>query len=106
MYGNALCVYFYGHVPFKIAAARRLQAVGHNAVIHLPAEGFSVLGNAGSADKKVKGHIRNRCPVAGSVYSAVVGSITVITSLTEFAGKPPCFACSLTISSLGAIYTQ
>lgn len=36
-------------------------------------------------------------------YSAVVGSIIVTTSLTEFAGKPPCFACSRTISSFGAM---
>jgi len=36
-------------------------------------------------------------------YSAVVGSIIVETLLTEFAGKPPCLACSRTISSFGAL---
>ena len=36
-------------------------------------------------------------------YSAVVGSIMFMTSLTEFAGKLPCFACSRTISSFGAM---
>lgn len=36
-------------------------------------------------------------------YSAVTGSITEETLLTEFAGKPPCFACSRTISSFGAL---
>src|SRR5713101_4688362 len=34
--------------------------------------------------------------------SAVVGSITARTSETRFAGKPPCRACSRTISSFGA----
>ena len=38
--------------------------------------------------------------------SAVVGSITLLTSDTLFAGKPPCAACSRTIASLGAMYTQ
>ena len=36
-------------------------------------------------------------------YSEVVGSIIEVTRFTEFAGKPPCFACSRTISSLGAM---
>ena len=36
-------------------------------------------------------------------YSAVVGSMIVVTELTEFAGNPPCFACSRTISSFGAM---
>lgn len=36
-------------------------------------------------------------------YSAVAGEITVATSLTEFAGKPPFLACSLTRSALSAL---
>jgi hypothetical protein len=36
-------------------------------------------------------------------YSAVVGSITDLTSETRFAGKPPCSACSRTIFSSGAM---
>jgi len=36
-------------------------------------------------------------------YSEVVGSIIEVTRFTEFAGKPPCLACSRTISSLGAM---
>lgn len=39
-------------------------------------------------------------------HSAVVGSITEATSETRFAGKPPCWACSRTIFSFGAMYTQ
>ena len=39
-------------------------------------------------------------------YSAVVGSIIEATSETRFAGKPPSLACSRTIFSFGAIYTQ
>ena len=39
-------------------------------------------------------------------YSAVVGSMVTATSDTLFAGKPPRLACCLTISSLGAMYTQ
>ena len=36
-------------------------------------------------------------------YSAVVGSMIVLTLATELAGKPPLAACSRTIASLGAI---
>ena len=36
-------------------------------------------------------------------YSAVVGSITDLTSETRFAGKPPCSACSRTVFSSGAM---
>lgn len=36
-------------------------------------------------------------------YSAVVGSMIVVTSLTALAGNPPWFACSRTISSFGAM---
>ncbi len=36
-------------------------------------------------------------------YSAVTGSIIVATSLTEFAGNPPCLVCSRIISSFGAL---
>lgn len=44
--------------------------------------------------------------VAYTVFSAVVGSITARTSDTLFAGNPPFFACSRTIASFGAMYTQ
>jgi len=37
---------------------------------------------------------------------AVVGSITDRTSETRLAGNPPCRACSRTVSSSGAMYTQ
>src|SRR5579885_3081492 len=39
-------------------------------------------------------------------HSAVVGSITVFTSATRFAGNPPWRACSRTMLSFGAMYTQ
>jgi hypothetical protein len=39
----------------------------------------------------------------GQRVSAVVGSITDLTSDTRFAGNPPRRACSRTISSLGAM---
>jgi hypothetical protein len=35
--------------------------------------------------------------------SAVVGSMMPFTSETRLAGNPPCFACSRTISSFGAM---
>ncbi len=38
--------------------------------------------------------------------SAVVGSIIRATLETRLTGKPPCLACSRTISSFGAMYTQ
>jgi hypothetical protein len=38
--------------------------------------------------------------------SAGVGSIIRLSSETRLAGKPPWRACSRTISSFGAIYTQ
>jgi hypothetical protein len=38
-----------------------------------------------------------------SQASAEVGSMMNLTSETRLAGKPPCFACSRTISSLGAM---
>jgi hypothetical protein len=41
--------------------------------------------------------MRSRAP-----YSAVVGLITDVTSDTRFAGKPPCRACSRTMSAFGA----
>jgi hypothetical protein len=39
----------------------------------------------------------------GRQASEVVGSIIRFTSETRFAGKPPCFACSRTNASFGAI---
>ena len=36
-------------------------------------------------------------------YSLVVGSITERTWATEFAGNPPCLACSRTVASSGAM---
>jgi hypothetical protein len=38
---------------------------------------------------------------AAKPYSAVAGSIISATSVTLFAGNPPCFACSRTNSSFG-----
>ena len=42
-------------------------------------------------------------PSPRNFYSAVVGSITAVTSSTEFAGNPPSRACSRTISAFGAM---
>jgi len=39
-------------------------------------------------------------------YSAVVGSISDRICEIRLAGKPPCWACSRTVSSSGATYTQ
>ena len=39
----------------------------------------------------------------GYTFSAVVGSITESMRDTRLAGKPPCLACSRTISSFGAM---
>jgi hypothetical protein len=47
------------------------------------------------------GHI-----VEATAHSAVVGSMMALTSDTRFAGNPPCLACSRTIASFGAMYTQ
>jgi hypothetical protein len=45
--------------------------------------------------------------IARSVHAPpVVGSMIDLTSETILAGKPPCCACSRTIASLGAMYTQ
>jgi hypothetical protein len=44
--------------------------------------------------------------LVGRHYSAVVGSIIEATSEIRFAGKPPCWACSRTIFSFGAMYMQ
>ncbi len=41
--------------------------------------------------------------IAPTNYSAVVGSITLRTAATEFAGNPPCVACSRTMASFGAM---
>ena len=53
--------------------------------------------------QKVNARFNKYLQVCGVNYSAVVGSIIVETLATELAGNPPCFACSLTISSLGAL---
>jgi hypothetical protein len=45
-------------------------------------------------------------PAADGSYSAVVGSMMALTPDTRFAGKPPRFACSRTMASSGAMYTQ
>ncbi len=59
--------------------------------------------------------IRHGNPTASSMpvalgpmlsYSAVVGSIVERTCEILLAGKPPCFACSRTAASSGAMYTQ
>jgi hypothetical protein len=42
-------------------------------------------------------------PPSPGCYSAVVGSITVRTSETRFAGNPPIWACFLTVASSGAM---
>jgi 3' terminal RNA ribose 2'-O-methyltransferase Hen1 len=39
-------------------------------------------------------------------FSAVVGSMIEVISEMRFAGNPPCLACSRTIVSSGAMYTQ
>src|SRR5690349_12168327 len=49
---------------------------------------------------------RHRSRSSEVVHSAVVGSITDVTSDTRLAGKPPCRACSRTMASFGARYTQ
>ena len=51
---------------------------------------------------------RGRRPADGPLsaalaFPAVVGSIIVRISETRLAGKPPCFACSRTIASFGAM---
>jgi hypothetical protein len=49
---------------------------------------------------------RYDCEVRARCYSAVVGSIILLTSDTLLAGMPACRACSRTRASLGAMYSQ
>ena len=55
--------------------------------------------------KVISDHLSGFVPMSLNLcgYSAVVGSITDLTSETRFAGKPPCSACSRTVFSSGAI---
>ena len=48
----------------------------------------------------------NMRPGSRGNYSAVVGSITDRTRAIALAGNPPFWACILTVSSSGALYTQ
>jgi hypothetical protein len=50
--------------------------------------------------------IRRGKPSCDQALSAVVGSIIRLISATLLAGNPPRLACSRTIASLGAMYTQ
>lgn len=76
------------------------------------AERLRSVAARGEALGKFRGHIpevkrrAGRAPAGPRGYSAVVGSIRVRTSDTLLAGKPPWRACSRTMASSGAMYTQ
>lgn len=67
---------------------------------HAPGKGF---GRKDSLPLFLSLRLVRRLDIAPASYSAVVGSITLRTAATEFAGNPPCVACSRTMASFGAM---
>ena len=83
----------------RLSVKNRLRVVLEHAG---PFGGRPGLSQASAAAARVGEPSVGRPKPRRSLYSAVVGSITDMTSDTRSAGKPPCRACSRSISSLGA----
>ncbi len=97
------------------SASIKIDAIGRTAVRRTTTETWI---SATASDRRsqrrispLRGHASDPQATCGApgqdprsgYASAVVGSIIRLTCEMRFAGNPPCFACSRTIASLGAM---